>query len=124
MEEKRNIKAAGFCIRSEAGNVQEGGVIAFHELNNGVAVEISVFKKEKAEAMMRSKPAGGYRVVDDFTDGRIELFTSDININYLALTAAIDTLREKFKVPISKECRKVAEDMRTGIPVKPSAVKS
>ena len=124
MEEKKDIKAAGFVVYNEEGGIHSAGVINFREQLHGVMVEISVFKQEQGVKMMKTRPAGGFRIVDDFSGGRIQLFTSELSVNYLALTSAIDTLREKYEIPLSEECRKEAAKLASGIPVKPSSVKS
>lgn len=124
MEENKDIKAAGFVVYDENGGIRAAGVISFREQLHGVVINISVFKEDQDVKMMKTKPAGGYRLVDDFTGGRIQLFTSELSVNYLALTSVIDSLREKYEIPLTKECRKEAAKLASGIPVKPSSVKS
>ena len=110
MEDMKRINACAFVIRDEEGAIQEAGIVAFKKLHNAIGVELKTFKKEAAEKMVRSSPPGGYKIIDAFTDGRIELVTSDMDddIPYSAITSAIDFLREKFDVPVIEVPKTIA----------------
>lgn len=102
MEDLKRINACAFVIRDEAGTLLEAGIVAFKKLHAAVQFELKTFKKEAAEKMVRTCPPGGYKIIDAFTNGRIEILTveMDDDIPYSAITSAIDFLREKFDVPV------------------------
>ncbi len=124
MEKKHNI--AAFAVRNADGSLREAGVIEFKELTNAIQTTIRTLKQEAAQAMMKDKPAGSYRIVDDFTGGLIEIFTGEMHIDYDALTTSIDTLREQFDVPLCEACVKEAKKMKevVSIALKPNPTRS
>lgn len=121
MEEKRNINAAAFFVFDEAGKLTAGGAVEFKRLSGAVGINIKIFKDEFAARMYETRPIGGYTIVDDFTGGRLKLFTGemDADIPYQSITSLIDALRERFELPLVKGGEKVK-----GVFVKPNPAKS
>ncbi len=109
-----------FYIKDEQGNKVNAGTIALEDLGGGIAVDISVFKETVLDDIISSQPAGGYIITDGFSGGRIEVVTSDMNINYKALTGAIDAIRARFNIPLVAE----PQQARKAIAVKPNPTRS
>jgi len=101
MEEK-TINAATFFVFDEAGKLTAGGAVKFKRLHEAVEINIKVFKDEFAVRMYEIRPVGGYTIVDDFTGGRLKLLTGDMDwgIPYRTITSLIDSLRERFELPL------------------------
>lgn len=119
--EQKTRNAAAFFVFDEAGKLTAGGVVEFKKLFQAVEVKIKVFKDEFAVRMYETRPVGGYTIVDDFAGGRLKLLTSEMNgdIPYQAITSLIDSLRERFEIPLVNGGAKVK-----GVFVKPNPAKS
>lgn len=126
MKEETTINAAAFFIRNEEGRLLEAGTIQFERLSRSVKMEIHVYKDEPARRLAESCPPGGTLIRDRMSGGLIELVTAEMDesIPYCALTAAIDTLRDNFNVPLSPECKAEVAKMRAMLPVKPNPTRS
>lgn len=116
----KDKKLALFYIKDEQGNKVKAGVIVVKELGDGVTLDISVFKETLLDDIISSQPAGGYIITDGFSGGRIEVVTGDMNINFKAITGAIDVIRDRFKLPLVAE----PPQIRKAIAVKPNPTRS
>lgn len=118
--EMDTINSAAFIIRDEAGNLKAAGIVNYKKLGGAVETTISTFTRDFAEKMVKNMPPGGYRIVDAFSGGRVELITigMDNSIPYKVVTISIDKLRDHFGVPF------LDEPAPKAIAVKPSPVKS
>lgn len=117
----KDKKLALFYIKDEQGNKVKAGIIAAKEdCGIGCSLDISVFKETKLDDVISSQPAGGYIITDGFSGGRIEVVTGDMNINYKAITGAIDAIRDRFQLPLVAEPPQV----RKAIAVKPNPTRS
>lgn len=119
--EQKTLNVAAFFVFDEAGKMTAGGVVEFKKLNKAVEIKIKVFKEEFAVRMYETRPVGGYTIVDDFTGGRLKLLACEMDgdIPFQAVTSLIDSLREKFELPLVNGGAKVK-----GVFVKPNPAKS
>lgn len=119
--EQKTHNVAAFFVFDEAGKLTAGGVVEFKKLTQAVEIKIKVFKDEFAVRMYETRPVGGYTIVDDFTGGRLKLLACEMDgdIPFQAVTSLIDSLRERFKLPLVKGGAKVK-----GVFVKPNPAKS
>lgn len=119
--EKKTLNAAAFFVFDEAGKLTAGGAAGFKKLNNAVEINIKIFFKDEFAARMYETRPAGYTIVDDFTGGRLKLLTGEMDgdIPYQAITSLIDSLRERFELPLVKGGAKV-----NGVFVKPNPAKS
>lgn len=119
--EKETLNAAAFFVFDEAGKLTAGGVVEFKRLSGAVAINIKIFKDEFAARMYETLPRGGYTIVDDFTGGRLKLLTGEMDgdIPYQSITSLVDSLRERFELPLVKGGAKVK-----GVFMKPNPAKS
>lgn len=103
--EQKTLNAAAFFVFDEAGKLTTGGVVEFKKLTQAVEINIKVFKDEFAVRMYETRPVGGYTIVDDFTGGRLKLLACEMDgdIPFQAVTSLIDSLRERFKLPLVVE---------------------
>lgn len=99
------INAVGFFVYDENRNLLEGGTASFHKLRNAIVVTIRILRQDAAKNMLESCPPGGYWIIDAFSNGRIEIITGEMDnsIPYSAITDLVDTLRERFHVPLIAE---------------------
>lgn len=99
---EETLNAAAFFIKDEEGNIRDGGVMEFKRLRSAVQITCKVFKAEALQQMVRTRPPGGFVIVDKITDGRIELLAGEMDdsIPFASITTAIDTLRDRFDVPV------------------------
>lgn len=116
----KDKELALFYIKDEQGNKVKAGAIAAESLGDLIALDITVFKETALDDIISSQPAGGYIITDGFSGGRIEVVTGDMNINYRAITGAIDEIRDRFKLPLVAEPPRV----RKAIAVKPNPTRS
>lgn len=116
----KDKELALFYIKDEQGNKVKAGAIAAVDMGDAVALDISVFKEDVLEDIISGQPAGGYIITDGFSGGRIEVVTGGMNINYKAITGAIDAIRDRFKLPLVAEPPQV----RKAIAVKPNPTRS
>lgn len=116
----KDKELALFYIKDEQGNKVKAGAIAATEVGHCAALDISIFKEDELDDIISGQPAGGYIITDGFSGGRIEVVTGDMDINYKAITGAIDAIRDRFKLPL------VAEPPRAQktIAVKPNPTRS
>lgn len=119
--EKKTLNVAAFFVFDEAGKLTAGGAVEFKRLSGDVGIKIKVFKDEFAARMYETRPVGGYTIVDDFTGGRLKLLACEMDgdIPFQAVTSLIDSLRERFELPLVKGGAKVQ-----GVFVKPNPAKS
>ena len=119
--EKKTLNVAAFFVFDEAGKLTAGGAVKFKRLSGAVEIKITVFTDEVAALMYEIRPVGGYTLVDDFTGGRLKLLTGemDADIPYQSITSLIDSLRERYELPLVKGDAKAQ-----GVFVKPNPAKS
>lgn len=116
----KDKEKALFYIKDEQGNKVKAGIIAAEDMGAAVSLDISVIKEAVLDDIISGQPAGGYIITDGFSGGRIEVVTGDMNINYKAITGAIDAIRARFKLPLVDEPPQV----RKAIAVKPNPTRS
>ena len=118
---------AGFAVRNADGSLKAAGILVYKQLHGAVQATIKVLTDDAAAAMMRDKPAGGFRIVDDFAGGLIEIFCGELDFSLNAITSVFESLRDKFDIPIAdavKEMAKWEAANSFAIEVKPNPTRS
>lgn len=99
---EETLNAAAFFIKDEEGNIREGGTMEFKRLRGAIQITCKVMKADAVQKMVRTRPPGGIVIVDEFTAGKIELLAGEMDdsIPFASITTAIETLRDRFDVPV------------------------